>query len=184
MNQTGILKNYTMWYTAGKSDFVVACRWHYTWVLSRTKVLGKLACLVLSKILGIGTAKHNWKQVKKIKDGDCSNLGPEVTSKITTIYGQYQQVKLRNRDGQRSSVGRLWTEEDLHCTKMDVFFCEDIAASLNKDARIQKMKTFHNWNKDWQQPSKGVGPRGDSILEERLKNFFLGIKLIYSEKLF
>ncbi len=67
--------------------------------------------------------------------------------------------------------------------KMDVF-CAYIAASLDKDARIQKMKTVHNWNKDWQQPSKGVGPRGDSILEERLKKNILGIKLIYSEKLF
>jgi hypothetical protein len=46
------------------------------------------------------------------------------------------------------------------------------------------MKTFHNWNKDWQQPSKGVGPRGDAVLEERLKKNFLGIKLIYKEKLF
>jgi hypothetical protein len=67
--------------------------------------------------------------------------------------------------------------------KMDVF-CADIAASLNKDARIQKMKTYRNWNKDWQQPLKGVGPRGDSRLEERLKKNFLGIKLIYSEKPF
>jgi hypothetical protein len=66
----------------------------------------------------------------------------------------------------------------------DGFFCADIAASLDKDERIQKMKTFCNWNKDWQQLSKGVGPRGDSILEERLKKKFLGIKLIYSEKLF
>jgi hypothetical protein len=46
------------------------------------------------------------------------------------------------------------------------------------------MKTFHNWNKDWQQPSKGVGPRGDAVLEERPKKKFLGIKLIYKEKLF
>ncbi len=46
------------------------------------------------------------------------------------------------------------------------------------------MKTFCNWNKDWQQPSKGVGPKGDSILEERLKKKVLGIKLIYNEKLF
>jgi hypothetical protein len=35
-------------------------------------------------------------------------------------------VKLRNRDDQRSSVGRLWTEEDLHGMKMDVF-CSNIA---------------------------------------------------------
>jgi hypothetical protein len=34
------------------------------------------------------------------------------------------------------------------------------------------MKTFRNWNEDWQQPSKGVGPRGDAVLEERLKNIF------------
>jgi hypothetical protein len=30
VNQTGILKSVTMWYAAEKSDFVVACRWHYT----------------------------------------------------------------------------------------------------------------------------------------------------------
>jgi hypothetical protein len=40
------------------------------------------------------------------------------------------------------------------------------------------MRTFHNWNKDWQQPTKGEGPRGDAVLEERLKKKFLGIKLI------
>jgi hypothetical protein len=28
VNQTGILNNYTMWYAAQKSDFVVACHWH------------------------------------------------------------------------------------------------------------------------------------------------------------
>jgi hypothetical protein len=171
-----------MWYAAGKSDFVVACRWHH-WTLPRTKVLEKLACLVLSKILGIRTAKRNWKQVKKIKYGDCANLGNKVTAKITNVYGQYQQVKLYNRDDQRSSVGRLWTAKDLHCMKMDVF-CADIVVLLDTDARIQKITAFRNWNKDWQQPLKGVGPRGDAVLEERLMKIFLGIKLIYKEKLF
>ncbi len=65
VNQTVILIGDTMWYVAGKSDFVVACCWHHTWTQPRIKVLRKLACLVLSKILGIGTAKCNWKQVKK-----------------------------------------------------------------------------------------------------------------------
>jgi hypothetical protein len=171
VNKTGILNLDTMWYATGKSDFVVACCWHYTWMLSRTKILGKLACLVLSKILGIRTAKRNWKQVKKIKYRDRANLGNEVTAKITNVYGQYQQVKSRNRDDQRSSVDRLWIEEDLHCMKMDVF-CADIADSLDKDARIQNMKTFPNWNKDWQQPLKGVGPKGDAVLDERLKKIF------------
>jgi hypothetical protein len=183
VNQTCILNSDTMWYTAGKSDFVVACHLHHTWMLSRTRVLEKLACLVLSKILGIGTAKRNWKQVKKIKCEDCANLGNEVTAKITNVYGQYQQAKSCDRDDQRSSVGRLWTEEDLHCMRMNVF-CADIADSLDTDARIRNMRMFCNWNKDWQQPSKGVGPRGDAVLEKRLKKNFLGIKLIYKEKLF
>ncbi len=120
---------------------------------------------------------------EKIKYGDRANLGNEVTAKITNVYGQYQQVKSRNRDYQRSSVGRLWTEEDLNCMKMDVF-CADIVVSLDMDARIQNMRTFRNWNKDWQQLSKGVGPRGDAVLGERLKKKFLGIELIYKEKLF
>ncbi len=135
MIQTGILNSDTMWYAAWKSDFVVTYRWHHTWMLPRTKVLGKLACLVLSKILGIGTAKRNWKQVKKIKCRDRANLGNKVTAKITNVYRQYQQVKSRNRDDQRSSGGRLWTEKDLHCMKMDVF-CTDIVVSLDTDARI------------------------------------------------
>jgi hypothetical protein len=53
--------------------------------------------------------------------------------------------------------------------KMDVF-CTDIADSLDTDARIQNMKTLRNWNKDWQQLSKGVGSRGDAVLEERLNS--------------
>ncbi len=106
-----------------------------------------------------------------------------MTAKITNVYGQYQQVKSHNRDDQRSSVGRLWTEKDLNCMKMDVL-CADIVVLLDTDARIQKMRTLRNWNKDWQQPSKGVGPMGDAVLEERLKKKFLGIKLTYKEKLF
>ena len=46
------------------------------------------------------------------------------------------------------------------------------------------MRTFCNWNKDWQQLSKGVGPRGDSILEERLKKIFFGNQADMNEKLF
>ena len=67
--------------------------------------------------------------------------------------------------------------------KMDVF-CADMVVSLDMDARIKNMRTFRKWNKDWQWPLKDVGPRGDAVLEERLKKIFLGIKLIYNKKLF
>ncbi len=111
--------------------------------------------------------------MKKIKHGDCANLGNKTTAKISNVYGQYQQVKSHNRDDQRSSVGRLWAEEDLHCMKMGIF-CADIAKSLDTDARIRNMRTFRNWNKSWQQLFKGVGYRGDVVLEERLKKNFFG----------
>ncbi len=67
--------------------------------------------------------------------------------------------------------------------KMDVF-CTDIVVSLDTDAKIRNMRTFRNWNEDWQQRTKGVGPRGDAVLAEGLMKIFLGIKLIYNEKLF
>ena len=54
------------------------------------KVLGKLACFVLLKILGIGTAERNWKQVKAIKSGQWVNTGIDKTKKQDLIYAQYQ----------------------------------------------------------------------------------------------
>ena len=66
----------------------------------------------MSKILGIGTAERNWKQVKKLKTGDHSNLSMHVTSKITNVYGQYQQMKARSRQEHMSLVGKLWVESD------------------------------------------------------------------------
>ena len=138
---------------------------------------------MLSKILGIGTAERNWKQVKKLKSGDRSNLSMNVTSKITNVYGQYQQMKARSRQEQRSSVGKLWTEKDFHCIKLDVF-CGDIAKSLENDARMATMRIFRNWNEHWQNPPDGLSPRGDDILEERIRKKFLGMKLLWSNNLF
>ncbi len=68
VNMRGCFSHKYMWDTAW-GDNVKAYRWHQRYSLQETKVLGKLACLVLSKILGIGTAEQNWKQVKYIKSG-------------------------------------------------------------------------------------------------------------------
>ena len=51
---------------------------------------GKLACFVLSNILGIGMAESNRKQVKKIKKGDHAKTGVEKTSKQVLVYSKYQ----------------------------------------------------------------------------------------------
>ncbi len=65
-NKQGKFNKANIWIMASDEN-IQGYRWHQKYSLDCTDVLGKLACLVLSKILGIGSAKRNWKQVKKIK---------------------------------------------------------------------------------------------------------------------
>ena len=81
-------------------------------VSPHNKVLGKLACLVQSKILGIGTAERNWKQVKLMKSGQQSSIGSEKCKKQVALYGIYQQTKARARAAKLSFAGKLWEEAD------------------------------------------------------------------------
>jgi hypothetical protein len=57
VNMRGCFSLKYMWDTAW-GDNLKVYRWHQRYSLQATKVLGKLACLVLSKILGIGTAEQ------------------------------------------------------------------------------------------------------------------------------
>jgi hypothetical protein len=50
--------------------------------IETTAVLGKLACLVLLKILGIGTAEQTWKKVKNTMKGICTKTGIDKTTKL------------------------------------------------------------------------------------------------------
>ncbi len=60
--------------------------WHQNYSLLYTEVLGKLACLVRSKILGIGTAERNWKQVKAVKVGQWTNTSTTKAKHQLMIY--------------------------------------------------------------------------------------------------
>ncbi len=68
INKRHSFANDNIWIMA-KEPNVLAYHWHQKYLLPVTKVLGKLACIVLSKILGIGMAERNWKQVKAVKSG-------------------------------------------------------------------------------------------------------------------
>ena len=61
--QRGRFGKDNIWLVASKQD-TAGFRRHVKYSIETTEVLGRLACLVLSKILGIGTAERNWKQVK------------------------------------------------------------------------------------------------------------------------
>jgi hypothetical protein len=130
-----------MW-DAARGDNVKAYRWHQRYSLQETKVLGKLACLVLSKILGIGTAEQNWKQVKYIKLGLRSHTDTDKVKTQAALYGHYQQVKACARQSKLSSAGKLWEKNNFKLLKMDEY-CKDMWQSLDEDKIPRRM--FRNW---------------------------------------
>ncbi len=86
MSQRGRFCKDNIWMVAAKQD-TEGFRWHTKYSIETTEVLRMLACLVLSKkILGIGTAERNWKQVKKAKKGDCTKTGIDKTTKQVLIF--------------------------------------------------------------------------------------------------
>jgi len=154
-----------------------AFRWHQNYSLLYTEVLGRLACLVTSKILGIGTAERNWKQVKAVKSGQRTNTGVLKAKYQVMIYSQYQQMKAQTRITRMSCAGKLWTDDDFKCCKMDDF-CGDIEANLarEKAARDNEVRNFRAWQEQWEK--KKLGPNGNKIFEARLLRKYGGIKFV------
>jgi hypothetical protein len=119
-------------------------RWHHKYSLDCTDVLGKLACLVLLKILGIGSAVRNWEQVKKIKRGDCAQTGIDKTEKQVLIHAQYQMLHGKLHKTALLCADKLWEDTDFDFMKMDAY-CKDLQeeavnANLQKQANPMRKK--------------------------------------------
>ena len=67
-----------------------------------------MSCSV--KILGIGTAERNWKQVKAVKSGQRVNTTMDKTMKQVLIYAQYQQARAHAKTNNRATADKLWDE--------------------------------------------------------------------------
>ena len=61
--------------------------WHKKNSFFQTKVLGKFACRVCSKIVGMGSAERNWGDVKYLKSEKRSHLSSEAVEKQAKIFG-------------------------------------------------------------------------------------------------
>lgn len=61
--------------------------WHKKNSLIQTKVFGKFACRVCSKIVGMGSAERNWGDVKYLKSMKRSHLSADAVEKQATIFG-------------------------------------------------------------------------------------------------
>ena len=169
----GVFAKDNIWIIAAEES-TKAYRWHYKYSYHQTKVLGKLACLVLSKILGIGTAERNWKQVKAVKSGQRVNTSIDKTKKQVLVYAQYQQMRAQARQSKLSSAGKLWDDKDFASMKMD-HYCKEITDSLETNDEREPLRIVRLWEETWER--KKLLPRGDPILEARLTAKYQGLKL-------
>ena len=160
-----------MWIIAAKPK-QLAHMWHKTYSLTRTEVLGKLACLTTSKNLGIGSAERHWKIVKATKAGQRARLGTEKAKKSALIYGAAMQQRSRHRENKLRIAGKLWEDDDFETLKLD-FYCEEIVQAAvtlpQAPARI-----FRAWEEGWEKVT--VGPGGDDRLEARLVAKYGGLR--------
>jgi hypothetical protein len=155
-------------------EYIQGYLWHQKYYLDWTDELGKLACIVLSKILGIGSAERKWKQVKKIKMGDCAQTGIDKTAKQVLIYAQYQMLRGKLRKTALSCAGKLWKDTDFDCMKMDAY-CKDLqeeVANANlQNEPIQCVRNVRLWQES-REVLKRYGGKGQKLLEARLEKIY------------
>jgi hypothetical protein len=163
INKRGCFARDHIWILASDPD-LKAYRWHQKYTMPVTKVLGKIACLVLSKILGIGTAERNWKQVKAVKSGQRVNTMICNTTKQVLIYAQYQQARAHAKMHNRAAAGKLWDNNDFSSMKMDEY-CKDLQESV--DAVATPVRHVRIWTESWETHVNGL--HEDVHLKERLE---------------
>ena len=159
----GRSKGEDMWFIAEQLD-QLAHVWHKTYSVGITEILGRLACIVTSKILGIGTAERNWKQLKSAKTGQRASLSAEKCKQQALIYGRYQQQRARIKYVKLGAAGKLWDDDDFTGCKMDVY-CKEIIESLETpdDNDGDNVRIFRAWVEEWEK--KKIGPQGDVVFE-------------------
>jgi hypothetical protein len=122
-------------------------RWHQKYSLDCIDVL------VLSKILGIGSAERNWKQVKKIKRKDCAQTGIDKTAKQVLVYAQYQMLCGKLCKTALLCAGKLWEDTDFDCMKMDAY-CKDLQEEVTnanlQNEPIQCVRNVRLWQESWE----------------------------------
>mmetsp|Transcript_29159 Transcript_29159/g.69418 ORF Transcript_29159/g.69418 Transcript_29159/m.69418 type:complete len:526 (+) Transcript_29159:715-2292(+) len=170
--KSGIM-NYRIMWDVADSHANEPHVWHKKYTVSRTKVLGKLACLVLSKILGTGSAERHWKLVKEVKSGQRVQTGVEKINKQVHIYGLNGQAKAKLQAKKQSMKGKMWEDADFDACKLDNYLSE---INIELEARIKEGDTrlFRAWLETWEQ--EDVGPTGNNYFHARLVKKYGGLK--------
>ena len=144
-NKTGVFNKGHIWKLTENSDFV-AHVWYKRYVLKSTRVLGRLGCLVLSKIVGIGSAERSWKVTKSVLTPKRNRLNSISTKKQSTIVGEHQQDKSVRRRERDSRVGKIWCENDFKTLKLDKFGIDVETLYIDENPT----KIFRAWKESWE----------------------------------
>ena len=60
--------------------------WHQKYSINFTRVLGFLACIVTSKVPGIGASESSWGDKNTIKPGKISSITSDVSEKQIIVF--------------------------------------------------------------------------------------------------
>jgi len=152
-SRTGPFEAKYKWSSAGilenRSHF-----WHKKHLTHCTTMLGRFACVVTSKIAGIGSTERQWRDVKMLKNGQRAHLSSSAVRIQATLYGDHcaRQAGIK-RDRILEANGRtekglcIWENQDLETCGMDACGIDiraEIAAS-KPAARRQ----FKLWKEPW-----------------------------------
>jgi hypothetical protein len=148
--------------------------WHKKNTLRYTKVFGKFACRVCSKILGIGSAERSWGDVKHLKTNKRAHLSGERVKKQATIFGasciEQAEIK-RNKtlDDSKTSPYKYWRDDDFDkAFGMDMFIADNKEMQEEKPSRI-----FKAWMEDWEEIAI---KKRDPVSEAKLLRKYGGVQ--------
>lgn len=123
--------------------------WHKKNSLPFTKVFGKFACRVCSKIVGMGSAERNWGDVKHLKSDKRSHLSSDAVQKQATIFGASCMLNARlernSKKGTHEDPYRFWSDEDFDDEFLSFFEPKQIPG--NDTVRVFKCY-FEDWEKE------------------------------------
>jgi len=119
--------------------------WHKKNSLRYTSILGRLACIVCSKILGIGSAERSWGDVKHLKTDKRAKLSGEATKMQSTIFGASCAERARIRQSSHQNDDGLntqWDDDDFADPGFDV--------SQAATTPVLEQRIFRAWLEPWE----------------------------------
>lgn len=148
-SKTGPFEKSYIW-KAGNIDIQQNGRshlWHKKNSLPYTKVLGKFACRVCSKIVGMGSAERNWGDVKHLKTDKRSHLSSAAVQKQATIFGascmHTARMERKSKQGTSDDPYKFWNDED---------FDNEFATFAITKSNVMKdnVRVFKCYLEDWE----------------------------------